>query len=91
MRRVFIRSSWVPPALWVATLIYLRGYDGWGAWAAAPLLLPAFVLSAVWGGLGALLVGQAAVQNRRADLPVLAATVLSGGAALYYTLRALLR
>lgn len=28
-RRAFLRNSWVPPALWAATLLYLRPYDGW--------------------------------------------------------------
>lgn len=90
-RRVFIRTSWVPPALWAATLVYLRPYDGWGAWAAAPLLLPSLVLSMVWGSVGVVLLTKAAVRDRRPDLALLAATLVSGAAALYYTLRHLLR
>jgi hypothetical protein len=86
-----MRSWWVPPALWAATLLYLRPYDGWGAWAAAPLLLPSLVMSAVWGILGVTLLGKAAIRDRRPDVPVLVATLLSGAAALYYTLRYILR
>ena len=34
----------LPVGVLVATELYVDGYDGWGAWAAAPLLLiPAFV------------------------------------------------
>jgi hypothetical protein len=54
-RRAFLRSCWVPPALWAATVLYLRPYDGWGAWAAAPLLLPSLIMSAVWGVFGVIL------------------------------------
>jgi hypothetical protein len=81
----------VPAALWVATLLYIRPYDGWGAWAAAPLLLPSILLSVVWGTLGVTLLGQAVVRRQPVDLTVLAATVVSAGPALYYTLRHLLR
>jgi hypothetical protein len=72
----------------MATLWYLRGYDGWGAWAAAPLLLPSFVLSAVWGCAGLVLSGRSLVRTRQLDVPLLLATVVSGVPALYYTLRA---
>lgn len=90
-RRVFIRASWVPLALWVGTLLYLRRLEGWGAWAAAPLLLPSFALSLWWGCLGVVLLGRAVLRDRRADFPVLAATLVSGAAALYYILRYLVR
>ena len=51
-RSVFLRTCWIPAGLWIVTLFSLRRYDGWGAWAAAPLLLPALGLSIVgvmWG------------------------------------------
>ncbi len=39
---------WVPLILLGATEAWLRHYDGWGAWAAAPLLLgPAIVSLAI--------------------------------------------
>jgi hypothetical protein len=30
---------WLPLASLLAVEVYVRGFDGWGAWAAAPLLL----------------------------------------------------
>jgi hypothetical protein len=45
---------WVPLILLGATEAWLRHYDGWGAWAAAPLLLGpaiisfAIVLAGIW-------------------------------------------
>jgi hypothetical protein len=91
MRRFFVSTCWVPPALWVATLLYIRPYDGWGAWAAAPLLLPSVLLSAASGMLGMILLGQTVARRQPMDRSILAATVLSGAPALYYTLRHLLR
>lgn len=90
IRRFFLYSAWAPPALWAATLLYLRRFEGWGAWAAAPLILPSFAASVVWGILGVVLLGRAVARERRADLPVLSATLVSGAAAFYYLLRALL-
>ncbi len=43
---------WLPLGSLLAVELSIRGYDGWGAWAAAPLLLiPGFVSLAVilWG------------------------------------------
>ena len=90
-RRFFLCSSWVPPVLWMVTLLFLRGYDGWGAWAAAPLLVPSLALSAVWGSLGVLLLGHTAVRDRRLDYAALAATLVSGAAVFYYLGRHLVR
>jgi hypothetical protein len=90
-RRTFVRSCWVPAALWVATLLYIRPYDGWGAWAAAPLLLPSVLLSAAWGLLGISLLGRAVTRRQPVDLAVLAATAVGSAPVLYYTLRHLLR
>ena len=38
----------------VAVEIYASGFDGWGAWATAPLFLVPFVLSLVVAGSGAM-------------------------------------
>jgi hypothetical protein len=41
---VLRRLCWLPLATLLAIELYLRNFDGWGAWASAPLLLlPAFV------------------------------------------------
>jgi hypothetical protein len=84
-RRWFLASSWLPPAIWGATLVYLRPYDGWGAWAAAPLLLPSVWLAAAWLGVGLLLLVRNAVREGALDLPLLVATVTGGAALIYYT------
>lgn len=36
---------WLPLACLVAAEAYVHGFDGWGAWAAAPLLLVPGILS----------------------------------------------
>ncbi|MEX2126078.1 MAG: beta-galactosidase [Woeseia sp.] len=56
-RSVFLRFCWVPAAVWAATWLYLRSYDGWGAWASAPLLLPSLLLSGLWVIIGLILLG----------------------------------
>lgn len=43
---------WLPLICLVAIEIYVRSFDGWGAWAAAPLFLLPLVLSAVIAGAG---------------------------------------
>lgn len=88
---MLLRTCWVPAALWALTLLYIRPYDGWGAWAAAPLLLPSFILSAVWGIVGLGLIIAAASRDRRLDPPLVAATLLSGSVVIYYTVSYLIR
>lgn len=54
LERVFLGFCWSPPLLYGAAFYVVRQYDGWGRWAAAPLLLPPFFLSLgwlVWGGV----------------------------------------
>jgi hypothetical protein len=90
-RQLFLRGCWVPPALWGATLLYLRPYDGWGAWAAAPLLLPALALGLLWLALGGVTLVRAARQRRPIDLALLAATLVGGSPAIWYLFRHLIR
>lgn len=52
MGRVFIAISWIPLALFVATSVYVRQFDGWGAWAAAPLFIPPLAISLGFGLYG---------------------------------------
>lgn len=47
-------TFWLPPASLLAVEIYAGNYDGWGAWATAPLFLVPFLLSFSIGGAGAL-------------------------------------
>jgi hypothetical protein len=88
-RSLFLRTWWIPPGLWALTLFSIRGYDGWGAWAAAPLLLPALLLSlagALWGLWLLAVAGWAG----RFDRAIALATCGSGVVVGYYVLRNLL-
>lgn len=49
---------WIPAAAWVYTRTVVDRYDGWGAWAAAPLLLVPVAISALFVGVGLLIVGR---------------------------------
>ena len=43
---------WMPLILLGVTEFYVRGFDGWGAWAAAPILLVPGIISlaiVIWG------------------------------------------
>ena len=40
--------SWVPAALLLVVWTYVSGYDAWGQWAAAPLLLFPVLISALF-------------------------------------------
>lgn len=81
----------MPPALWGATLLYLRPYEGWGAWAAAPLLLPALALGLLWLAVGGVGIVRAARRRRPIDLALLAATLVGASPAIWYLLRHLIR
>ena len=58
MRR-FRWICWIPAAAWLGMRQYVEQYDGWGRWAAAPLLLVPVALSAVFVGIGLLLASRA--------------------------------
>lgn len=75
----------------MVTLVYLRPYDGWGAWAAAPLLLPSLVLSMIWGAWGAGLLLMGVVRHRPLDPPVVLATAIGASEFLFYWIRYLFR
>ena len=88
-RRIFLWTSPLPLALHLLAVWYVGRFDGWGAWAAAPMLLPAIILS---GGM--LVIGIAFwYLGRRSgrDPLLLAATLLAGSVALFYVVRALSR
>ena len=58
--RAFWLLSWIPAATWVGMRAYVGQYDGWGAWAAAPLLLVPVAVSAVFVGIGLVLAASSA-------------------------------
>jgi hypothetical protein len=45
---------WVPVVAWLYARIVVDRYDGWGAWAAAPLLLLPVAVSALFVGVALL-------------------------------------
>jgi hypothetical protein len=55
---------WVPAATWIWARVEVDRYDGWGAWAAAPLLLVPVAVSALFVGVG-LLVASRRESGRR--------------------------
>lgn len=56
--RVFRLLCWTPVASWIYARAVVEQYDGWGAWAAAPLLLVPVALSALLVGVGLLLISR---------------------------------
>ena len=46
-------SFWIPVASLIGIELYVGNFDGWGAWAAAPLFLVPLVLSVAVAGAGA--------------------------------------
>ena len=47
--------SWIPAAAWLGMRQYVEQYDGWGRWAAAPLLLVPVAVSALFVGIALIL------------------------------------
>lgn len=87
--RIFLCLCWTPPVAFLAGRRYVAGYEGWGAWAAAQILVIPFVASVVLGTAGAVLcLVQWRTQRPLARL--LAATLLAASVALYLAIRALL-
>jgi len=44
--------SWIPLTVWVAANVYVSQFEGWGAWAAAPILIFPLALSLIFGAYG---------------------------------------
>ena len=49
---------WVPVVAWLYARSVVDRYDGWGAWAAAPLLLLPVAVSALFVGVGLLVISR---------------------------------
>jgi hypothetical protein len=77
--------------LWLGTLWSIRSYEGWGAWAAAPLIIPSVLLSVLWGIAGLSLLGAHLARTRHVDAPLAQATLLGAVVFLYYVAFNLLR
>ena len=74
--RVFFAVSWTPAAALVGFMAYVSSFEGWGQWAAAPLLLLPVFLSLLVSSLGGLRVAIAR-RNGRPTGALSAATALS--------------
>ena len=56
----FIRfACWIPGLLWIGLDVYVNRFEGWGQWAAAPILLIPLLASAVF-----ILIGLTVVWSR---------------------------
>jgi hypothetical protein len=89
LSRLYRALSWLPLAALLAGFVYVDRYEGWGRWAAAPLLLVPVFLSAFMALFGAL------VCRREADAGGLTkgtalAAVLSAVPLIWFMIRALL-
>ena len=56
--KYFRLACWVPAIAWLYARSVVERYDGWGAWAAAPLLLLPVALSALFVGIGLLMISR---------------------------------
>jgi len=88
-KKLYIWSCPLPLILLFALSLYIRKYDGWGAWAAAPMLLPAVLLSLIIlvTGLG-FIVHSRKSQERSGRLII--ATLVAGALFIFLLLRAIL-
>ena len=87
--RVFRWLSWVPVATFAGTWVYVERYDGWGAWAAAPLLLLPIGLSAIMAAVGLAFCLRALKQDGIDRLTTLAA-LLAALPVIWFAVRVIL-
>jgi hypothetical protein len=85
LRDFLVRTSWLPLVTFFLASLYVERYDGWGRWAAAPILLPAVLLSAIMGGAGAILLVRGWRRTGRAD-PGLALATFVASTVLFWVL-----
>lgn len=90
-RRLLLRTCWLPPALWAGAQLYIGQYDGWGAWAAAPMLLPAVMLSVGMGAAGLVLVMLVRRHTRTWDVALFFATAIASSVIVYLVVENALR
>lgn len=82
IRKIFIILSPLPLVIFGLLLIYVNQFEGWGAWAAGPMLIPPIILSFMMGLWGILLTWQA----KREEVPegkLILATLLAGSLAIW--------
>ena len=87
IRHLYVAFSPTPLLLFVLLLVYMGTREGWGAWAAAPMILPVVVYSAAYGVYGIWLTAKDESVRWRALLATSA--VLSGSVAIWLLLQGL--
>ena len=50
--KIYIYTSWLPLAFYVAAYFYLGTLDGWSEWASAKVVVPSFLLSVIYAVVG---------------------------------------
>lgn len=87
--RFYITASPAPLILLLLFLRYTGHLQGWGAWAAAPMIVPVIALSGLMGVYG---LNRAVRGSTRRDRAFLSgAAVLSGSVAVWFVVEALIR
>lgn len=87
IHRIYVLISPAPLLLFAFVFNYMSGLEGWGAWAAGPMILPVVALSAGLGLYGLHLAVRAASIRWRTVLS--AAAVLAGSVAIWLPVQAL--
>ena len=89
VKNIYIWSCPLPLILLFALSVYIRKYDGWGAWAAAPMLLPAVLLSFIMliTGLGFIVHSR---KLKESSGRLIIATLVAGSLFLFLLVRATL-
>jgi len=87
IHRIYVLISPAPLLLFALVLNYMSRLEGWGAWAAAPMILPVVALSAGLGLFGLNLAVRATSVKWRTALTV--AAVLAGSVAIWLPVQAL--
>jgi hypothetical protein len=52
LRKIYIYTSWLPLAMYIAAYYIILKVDGWGQWASAPLFIPSLLSSFVYAVVG---------------------------------------
>ena len=87
IHRIYVLISPAPLLLFALVFNYMSGLEGWGAWAAGPMILPVVALSAGLGLYGLSLAVRATSIRWRTLLT--AAAVLAGSVAIWLPVQAL--
>jgi len=87
IRRLYVVFSPTPLLVFVLFLSYTGSLEGWGAWAAGPMILPIGAFSAIYGVYGIWLSARADSVKWRTLLA--ASAVLAGSVAIWFPVQVL--